>query len=364
MTELETKRKRISELLARHNLDALLLRRVSSVAWVTGGAASYVNLATTDGASSLLITPSGSYVICNNIEATRLEQEEKLGALGWQFRSAPWHGANDAVEQLTRGLKLGADGAYPGAMDLSGEIARLRAALVPEEGERLIALGRLAAEGMNATIRAVRPGQTEYEIAAALGASVQSQGAQPIVNLIATDDRIFKFRHPLPTGKRLEHYAMLVLCARKQGLVCSITRLVHFGRVPDPIRQKTLACARVDAAMIDATRAGATLDQVVQRAIETYAATGFPGEWQLHHQGGPAGDEPREYLGTPGSTDVVANGQAYAWNPSITGTKFEDTILVAPGGNRVITEIQGWPVLSIPLADGRAIARPDILEIT
>ncbi len=364
MNELDTKRQRISELLARHHLDALLLRRVSSVAWATGGAASYVNVATTEGASCLLITPSGSYVICNNIEAPRLEQEEKLAAQGWKFSTAPWHSANDAVEALARGLKLGADGAYPGAVDLSAEMARLRAALVPEEGERLVELGRLAAAGMDAAIRAVRPGQTEYEIAAALGAQAQSQGAQPVVNLIATDERIFKFRHPLPTGKRLERYAMLVLCARKRGLVCSITRLVHFGRVPEEIRRKAQACARVDAAMIDATRAGATLDQVIRRAIETYAATGFADEWQLHHQGGPAGYEPREYLGTPGSTDVVLDGQAYAWNPSITGIKSEDTILVGAGGNRVVTEIQGWPMLSIALADGRSIARPDILEIT
>lgn len=69
--------------------------------------------------------------------------------------------------------------------------------------------------------------------------------------------------------------------------------------------------------------------------MTAYAEAGFPDEWHLHHQGGPAGYEPREYVATPRSTDVVLVGQVYAWNPSITGTK----------------------------VDGQEIARPAILEI-
>ncbi len=364
MAEFDEKQKRIQALLAEHQLDALLLQRVSSFAWATCGAASYVNTATTDGAASRLITPTGRYVITNNIEATRIEQEEKLGEQGWQFRVAPWHGVNNAVAELTRGLKLGADGAYPGATNLANEIARLRANLTPEEGERFRVLGRACAAAMEQTIRAVRPGQTEYEIAARLGQETQARGAQPIVNLIATDERIFRFRHPLPTDKKLDKYAMLVLCGRQAGLVCSITRLAHFGKLPDDLRRKADACAHIDATFIAATRPGATLSSIFQRAVKAYAETGFADEWQLHHQGGPAGYEPREYLATPAATDVVLLGQAYSWNPSITGTKSEDTILVGASGNEVITTTAGLPTLSVALADGKMIARPAILEIT
>jgi Xaa-Pro aminopeptidase len=364
MTEWDEKQARLQTLLAQHQLDALLLQRVSSFAWATCGAASYVNLAASDGAASLLVTPSGRYVVTNNIEAARLEQEEKLGEQGWQFRTAPWHETSTVIAELTRGLKLGADGAYPGALNLANEMARLRAHLTPEEGERFRVLGRICADAMEQTIRALRPGQTEYEIAARLGQETQARGAQPIVNLIATDERIFKFRHPLPTGKRLERYAMLVLCGRQAGLVCSLTRLAHFGKLPDDLRRKADACARVDAAFIAATRPGETLGRIFQRATAAYADAGFADEWRLHHQGGPAGYEPREYLATPASSDVVAGGQAYAWNPSITGTKSEDTILVGADANEVITATAGLPTLSVTLADGMPIARPAILELT
>ena len=362
MTEFSQKQDHIQNLLAERRLDALLLRRVSSFAWATCGGASYVNTATTNGEAALLITFSGRYLITNNIEATRLEQEEKLAAQGWEFRVTPWHEAQDAVAELTGGLRLGADGSFPGATDLSGDLARLRANLTPEEDERFRALGRRCAEAMDGAVRAVRPGQTEYQIAGLLAHEAESRGMQAIVNLIATDERIFAFRHPLPTDKKLERYAMLVLCGRRWGLVCSVTRFVHFGRLPDDLRRKAEAVARVDATLITATRPGRTLGEIFRRATAACAEAGFPDEWRLHHQGGPAGYEPREYVATPRSTDVVSVGQAYAWNPSITGTKSEDTILVGEAGNEVLTAIENWPTLLVTV-DDQEIARPAILEI-
>ncbi len=363
MTEFDEKQKSIQALLAKRELDALVLQRVSSFAWATCGASSYINVAATEGVATLLITPTARHVITSNNEVARLEQEEKLVEQGWEMRVVPWHGANHAISDLTRGLKLGADGDYPGSVTLSNEIARLRANLTPEEGERYRTLGRLCADAMECALLSVRPGQTEYEIAAVLGREAQARGVQPIVNLIATDQRIFRFRHPLPTDKKLERYAMLVLCGRKWGLVCSITRFVYFGKLLDDVRRKMEACARVDATLIAATRPGQTLGKIFERAIEAYAETGFANEWQLHHQGGLAGYEPREFVAAPGSNEVVTAGQAYAWNPSITGAKCEDTILVGANANAVLTTTDGLPTVSVAFADGTKIARPAILEV-
>lgn len=363
MNELDRKLERVRKLLDQHDLDALLLQKVSSFAWATCGAASYINTAASNGTADLLITPSGRYLITNNIEATRLEQEEKLAEQGWEFQVGPWYEPQEAIARLSKGLKLGVDGPFHGATDLSDEMSRLRANLFPEEVERFRVLCRLCAEAMDATIRAVRPGQTEYEISGMLAHESDKRGAQAIVNLIATDERIFRFRHPLPTDKRLERYAMLVLCGRQNGLVCSVTRLVHFGPLPDELRRKTEAVATVDATFIAATRVGQTLGTIFQTAVEAYARAGFPDEWQYHHQGGPAAYEPREYLATPSSADTVLVDQVYAWNPSIAGTKSEDTILIGKKGNEVLTEIEGWPMFDVTL-DGQTFGRPAILEIT
>jgi len=294
MTELETKLDQIDSLLKAQGLDALLLQKVSSFAWATCGAASYVNTAATDGAASLLVTAKGRYVLTNNIEATRIDQEEKLAAQGWQIRAGQWYVGQDTVGQLVGNRKLGADSSFPGAKDLSSELARMRANLTEAEGERFRELGRLCAESMDRAIRAVEPRMTENQIAALLAREAQSRGVQPIVNLIATDERIFKFRHPLPTDKQMDRYAMLVLCGRRWGLVCSLTRLVHFGRLPAELQSKSLAVAKVDATVITETCPGSTLGEIFTRTQTAYAEAGYPDEWKLHHQGGPVGYEPRE----------------------------------------------------------------------
>jgi len=359
MSELSGKLSLLRDLATRQGVDALLLQRVSSIAWATGGAAVYVNTNRTEAEAALLITGGNQYLFTNNIEAARLDKEEKLGGQGWEFRISPWFETNAAVQELTAGLKLGADGLFPGARDLSGEITHLRADLTPAEGERFRTLGRLCAQAMDSAARAVRPGQTEFEIASLLAGETERRGVQPIVNLIATDKRIFNFRHPLPTTKKLERYAMLILCGRRYGLVCSITRLVHFGRLPEEIQQKAQAVAQIDAAMIAATRPGRSLGEIFQIAMNGYARAGYPDEWRLHHQGGPAGYEPREYVARPGATEKVSVGQVYAWNPSIRGAKSEDTILVGESGNEILTAIPGWPTVKV---DGQ-IKRPAILVI-
>ena len=362
MSELDLKLGRIRDLLHEHALDALLLQRVSNFAWATCGAASYVNTAVADGAASLLFTPSGRYVIADNIEAPRLKLEEGLEAQGWEFCVGPWFEKSRVVADLAVGLSLGVDGSYPGASDLSSFFPGLRAALTTEEGDRFRVLAKACAAAMDAAIRSIGPGMTEHEIAGCLADEATKRGIQPIVDLVGTDERIFRIRHPLPTDKRLERYAMLVLCGRKWGLVCSITRLIHFGHLPAELRSKSEAVAQVDAHFIAATRPGRKLCEIFQEAVESYQAAGYADEWRLHHQGGLGGYEPREIVATPEAEGEVSQGQVYAWNPSITGAKSEDTILVGAHENEILTAVPGWPVMKVEV-NGCVIERPAILEV-
>jgi hypothetical protein len=50
------------------------------------------------------------------------------------------------------------------------------------------------------------------------------------------------------------------------------------------------------------------------------------------HQGGVTAYENREVQARLDSTHQIAVGQAFAWNPSITGTKSEDTMLLTEHG--------------------------------
>jgi antitoxin VapB len=117
----------------------------------------------------------------------------------------------------------------------------------------------------------------------------------------------------------------------------------------------------VDAALILGSRPGRALGDVFAEAQAVYAETGFGDEWTLHHQGGPTGYATRDYLVRPGMETPILAHQALAWNPSITGTKSEATILVGDERAEVLTETAEWPMISVQ-APGGTCERPDILQ--
>ena len=121
-SEFQTKIKLLRALVEKYGKDAVLLRRVSSFAWATCGAASYVNSAATEGAATLLISRDRLYLITNNIEAPRMEQEEKLAEQGWEFHVSPWHMPLLALENLISNLSLISDVPFSGSINVSDEI--------------------------------------------------------------------------------------------------------------------------------------------------------------------------------------------------------------------------------------------------
>ena len=55
--------------------------------------------------------------------------------------------------------------------------------------------------------------------------------------------------------------------------------------------------------------------------------------------------------------------QAFAWNPSLTGTKVEETGIVTADGFEGITSTPGFPQIST-VVDGREYLSPGVLSIS
>jgi Xaa-Pro aminopeptidase len=90
------------------------------------------------------------------------------------------------------------------------------------------------------------------------------------------------------------------------------------------------------AAMSEATAPGATLGEVFAATQRAYADAGYPEEWRLHHQGGTIAYQGRERIARPGDETRIVPGMAFAWNPSITGAKAEETFILAEDGTRQV----------------------------
>jgi len=361
-SEFAEKHGRVLGILDRHGLAGLAINTTANFAWYTCGASNYVGIASEIGSASLVITRDRRYAVCDNIEAGRMATEE-LAGMGFEFVVFDWHEPRrDAlIAELAPG-KIGSDTALPNSVPIAADLDEARQPLVPEEVVRYRELGRLTAQAMSETCRQLRPGMTEHEASGALNARLVSRGIVPVVTLVAADERIEQYRHPLPTDKTISRRAMLVTGARKWGLIVSTSRLVSFGPLEPRVADRHRAVTRVDAAFISATNPGRDVADVFAAGVWEYERQGYPEEWRLHHQGGPTGYKGREFRATLQTHSIVAENQAFAWNPSITGTKSEDTIIATSSGPEVLSMADDWPVLEVETESG-IIRRPDILVL-
>ncbi|MGP8175135.1 MAG: M24 family metallopeptidase [Terracidiphilus sp.] len=348
--ELDAKHEKLVEWLRGQKLAGVLIRRNENVAWLTGGAVELRVLTPCEtGVASLLVTAAGKrYYFTTENEAPRLHDEE-FGALDFEPVLFPWWAddTNAAAAKLAGG-PLGSD--TPGAGLTPVNLFPLRAALSETEIARYRWLGAETAAATVEALNQVKPGMSEYDLEAITAAGLLHRGILPSVYLYAVDDRILKYKHAVARGARLKQYAMLNLCSRKWGLAISITRFVHFGALPAELGKRFAASAQVNAALLNATRVGATSAELFAVAQAAYAAQGFPGEERFHHQGGPTGYGEREWVATPKGTEVVVNNQAFAWNPSIRGGKVEDTVLLRDGVIENLTPTPKLPPLAASVA--------------
>ena len=358
--ELESKHERLVEWMRAQKLGGVLLRRSENLAWVTGGAVEVRVLTPSEtGVASVLVTAEGKrYYFTTENEAPRL-QDEEFGALDFEPMTFPWWG-DDTVATAGRlaGGTLGCDTPCVGATLVN--LYSLRAALSGSEMARYRWLGAETAAATVEALKAVEPGQTEYDLEAMTEEILLRRGILPSVALYAVDERIYKYKHAVPRGARLKQYAMLNLCTRKWGLAISITRFVHFGKPAAELESRFQSAARVNAALLDATKVGATSADLFRVAQRAYEAEGYPGEERLHHQGGPTGYGEREWVATPTGTETVVNQQAFAWNPSIRGGKAEDTVLMHDGRIEWLTATPNLPVVE-PVVNGKAYPAAGLL---
>jgi antitoxin VapB len=345
--ELDAKHDRLVEWMGRQNLAGVLLRRHENIAWITGGAVEEcVCTAVETAVASVLVTATGKrYYFTTENEGPRAHDEE-FGALDFEPVIFPWY-ADATAENAVRlaGGPVGCDTAGPGLTPVN--LFPLRASLSETEIARYRWLGSETAAATVEALHQVEPGLSEYDLEAITAAGLLRRGIRPSVALYAVDDRIMNYKHAVPRGNRLKEYGMLNLCARKWGLVVSITRFIHFGALPEALASRFRAAASVNAALLDGSRPGATSAQLFAIAKAAYAAEGFAGEERMHHQGGPAGYGEREWVATPEGTETVVDNQAFAWNPSISGGKTEDTVIVQKGKVEFLTATPELPVIEV-----------------
>ncbi|HEX7318489.1 MAG TPA: M24 family metallopeptidase [Pyrinomonadaceae bacterium] len=369
--EIEEKTGRLTRMLAAEGLGGVVLVAQPNFAWLTAGGNNGIDTSREQGACALVVRADGKrFVLASRIELARMLEEELAGAdfepveFGWEEEKAsPTFIADLAMKVVGTGVALGSDLPLgPNVKGIDGAVSRCRYQLTPPELERFRQLGHDAGEVMGSVARSLTQGLTENEIGRRVSDALAARGMRSVVTLVAADERIAKFRHPVPTEKHWERVVMLVTCARRQGLVASLSRIACAGEVNEDLRRRMLASARVNARLLAATRPGAVGSELYRVASDAYAEEGFPGEEQKHHQGGAAGYRTRDWVAHPASNEIVQANQAFAWNPTVTGSKAEETCITTAEGVEVITKSPDWPQIPVRVG-GREYLSPDVFPL-
>jgi Xaa-Pro dipeptidase len=369
--EIEEKLDRVIRLIHDHDLGGVLINSQPNFAWLTGGGTNGLDSSREAGVGTLFIRRDGRrFVLANRIELSRLSTEElacqnyEPVEFGWEEeRASPAVVAEFARKLAPDNLPLGSDSAFGSSTQVINEtISRARYRLTDDEIDRFRRLGKDTGKAIGALARSISPGISELEVARQVIDALSAIGATPVVNLAAADERIQRFRHPVPTDLIWRKTLMIVVCVRRGGLIVSLSRLVCAGEIAEDLIRRTEATAGVNAKMFAATRPGASGGDVFQVAARAYRDAGFPGEEHLHHQGGAVGYRTRDWVAHPGCIETVQDRQAFAWNPSITGTKIEETSIVFGDSIEIITASPEWPSISCSV-NGTEYSLPAVLEL-
>lgn len=370
-SELDIKTERIRQMLERENLGGVIINAQHNFAWLTCGKSNGINSSTDAGVCSVLVRRDGRrFLLSNNIEMRRMlveqisESEFEPVEFSWQEEKANGRLVIEKAQGLIgSGQTISSDLALdPSVRTVEGLIAKARYDLTPEETSRYRELGRDAGEIVGELFASLTPGQSELEVASVARNALAARNIESIVTLVGADDRIGLYRHPLPTSKIWREKLMIVVCARRHGLIASLSRIAVVGQISSELRRRTEAAAYVYANFVAASATGMIAADIYREAARAYAEKGFDDEIDKHHQGGATGYKSRDWTAHPTSAEVIAGNQAFAWNPSITGTKCEETIIVNGIDRETITRSPNFPAIEVRIG-GEYFSAPGILTL-
>ena len=361
--ELAIKLERIRSLMLTLGLDGVYLKRQDDFAWLTCGGQNYLGWGEM-GMVGLLVTQAEAYAITNDIEKRRMLDEEQLEELGFAMHSSVWHDTGFETRTLNTLVptgKLGLDFTSPMGANIDNEVKKLRLSLTAGEAERIKQVGYMASLAMEEAAMSLRPGLTEIEAVKRVAMALYDQGMEFTSLMCAADERLYNYRHAIPTMNKMKERVQIGGNMRKWGLTVCLTRYINFVPVTDELRKQYRINQEIDCTLMQKTVVGRPYNEPLLAAKALYEKYGYASEFDKHHLGGPIGYANRDYRVDPALQLPVMENQAFCWNPSITGTKSEDTILVHKGGFDFVTRGVLFPENTVTVG-GKTYTRCDILE--
>ena len=203
----------------------------------------------------------------------------------------------------------------------------------------------LASEVVESSIKLLKSGVSELEVAAEIEYQMRRRGASgPAFETIVAFGERAALPHARPTAKRLKKGELVVLDlgAILENYCSDLTRTVFFGKAPAKIRLWYGAVREAQAAAVACVAAGRTCGEV-DAAARTVLAAHRLDQYFVHSTGHGLGlqvhEDPRL---AKGQKTQLASGNVVTIEPGVYvagvgGIRIEDDVAVHPGGREVLT---------------------------
>ncbi|AMQ04970.1 M24 family metallopeptidase [Sporosarcina psychrophila] len=228
-------------------------------------------------------------------------------------------------------------------INVDDEIQKMKVIKSPEEVARIRQAIRISDEALFEGLKIVKPGVTEYEIAAEIQYQKIKLGADGGGLMVVSGEK-----SALPhgrTGNRALREGDLLLIdggVLKNGYVSDITRTFGIGEINDQRKKIYETVLAANLAAINAVKPGVSFGELDTIARDVITENGYGGYF-THRLGHGMGMNNHEYPSIHGlNKDVVKVGMVFTiepgiYVPGVGGVRIEDDILVTDDGVEVLT---------------------------
>jgi Xaa-Pro dipeptidase len=336
------KRARLRLWIEANQLSGVIISRRDNFAWLTAGGDSRVLNNSEIGFGCLVLTLDAQYLVAHTMDGRRL-LEEQVRDQGYELVELRWHEMDPRAKALElAGQRAAADTNLEGALDANTTIGRLHFPLHELELSRLRWLGGQTGAILEQMSAWVQPGMSELQIARQMAVLFTQAEIDLDVLIVGSDERIFKYRHPLPTQKPLEKYLLLHPAARRWGLHANVSRSLHFGAPPEEVKKAYHAAQTIEGRILAKLSPGLRFADILEYQKAWYGELGYAGEWENHFQGGPTAYQVVD-AGRCLTETTVEENQSFDWFITVAGAKVEELALLTADGVELPSAGEDWP---------------------
>ena len=315
--------------------------------------------------SFLILKKEKKYVVANSMDAQRICDEEVFFD-DFECISLKWFEMStvDKVLEVIGDNKFICDTDLPKGEMVLGDIYEAHYPLTEWEIARYKKIAKDAEQIIYDVSQIIKPGMTEKQVKAMLMQEYAKHDMFASVVILGSDARIAKYRHCIPTDKKIEKMVMLAPAIQKYGLTVPITRFVYFGdEVPIETQNKYDTLCKIEALTFAMCKQGRKFTEVYEKQKEIYLASPYKDEWKEHFTGGITGYLINDPTNCVDSDRTMTDNMTFNWYITISGTKVEETLLLSGDKKEIISSNGIWPTKTYTY-EGESYELPQIMCIS